>query len=95
MSRQLSENEPREGATQSYAVPALEKALDVLELLSNAQKALGLNEIAEALNRSRPELFRVMVCLHNRGYLLRDGRLYLSLMADGGIYAWEPDTGPP
>jgi heat shock protein HslJ len=25
-----------------------------------------------------------------RGYLLQDGRLYLSLMADGGIYAWEP-----
>lgn len=25
-----------------------------------------------------------------RSYLLRDGRLYLSLMADGGIYAWEP-----
>ncbi len=27
-----------------------------------------------------------------RGYLLREGKLYLSLMADGGIYAWEPDT---
>jgi heat shock protein HslJ len=25
-----------------------------------------------------------------RSYLLRDGRLYLSLMADAGIYAWEP-----
>jgi heat shock protein HslJ len=25
-----------------------------------------------------------------RSYLLRDGRLYLALMADGGIYAWEP-----
>jgi heat shock protein HslJ len=27
-----------------------------------------------------------------RGYLLKDGRLYLSLMADAGIYAWEPDS---
>jgi len=27
-----------------------------------------------------------------RGYLLKDGRLYLSLMADGGIYTWEPDS---
>lgn len=27
-----------------------------------------------------------------RSYLLKDGRLYLSLMADGGIYAWEPYT---
>jgi heat shock protein HslJ len=25
-----------------------------------------------------------------RSYLIKDGRLYLSLMADGGIYAWEP-----
>ena len=24
-----------------------------------------------------------------RGYMLRDGRLYLSLMADAGIYSWE------
>jgi len=28
-----------------------------------------------------------------RSYLLKDGRLYLSLMADGGIYAWEPMGG--
>jgi heat shock protein HslJ len=26
-----------------------------------------------------------------RGYLLKDGNLYLSLMADGGIFAWTPD----
>ena len=25
-----------------------------------------------------------------RGFLLKEGRLYLSLMADGGIFAWEP-----
>lgn len=25
-----------------------------------------------------------------RGYLLRDGQLHMSLMADGGIYSWRP-----
>ena len=30
-----------------------------------------------------------------RGYLLRDGNLYLSLMADGGIFAWAPDPAIP
>ena len=25
-----------------------------------------------------------------RSYLVKDGRLYLSLMADGGIFVWEP-----
>lgn len=27
-----------------------------------------------------------------RSFLMKDGRLYLSLMADGGIYVWEPDN---
>lgn len=27
-----------------------------------------------------------------RSYLLKDGRLHLSLMADGGIYVWAPDA---
>jgi hypothetical protein len=30
-----------------------------------------------------------------RSYLLKGGRLYLSLMADEGIYAWEPGAGQP
>lgn len=30
-----------------------------------------------------------------RGYLLKDGKLYLSLMADGGIFAWEPHAEVP
>ncbi|HXV82180.1 MAG TPA: hypothetical protein VEG60_20090, partial [Candidatus Binatia bacterium] len=25
-----------------------------------------------------------------RSFIMKDGRLYLSLMADGGIYVWEP-----
>ena len=28
-----------------------------------------------------------------RGYMLKDDRLYLSLMADGGIFIWEPAKG--
>lgn len=30
-----------------------------------------------------------------RGYLLKDGKLYLSLMADGGIFVWEPQREVP
>lgn len=30
-----------------------------------------------------------------RSYLLKDGRLYLSLMADGGIFVWRPLTDEP
>ncbi|MGK7912785.1 MAG: META domain-containing protein [Synechococcus sp.] len=28
-----------------------------------------------------------------RSYVLQDGRLHFSLMADGGIYTWEPNPG--
>ena len=27
-----------------------------------------------------------------RGYMMKENRLYLSLFADGGIYAWEPES---
>jgi len=30
-----------------------------------------------------------------RSFLLKDGRLHLSLMADGGIFVWEPLTETP
>lgn len=30
-----------------------------------------------------------------RGYRLKDGKLFMSLMADGGTYEWEPDTAKP
>ena len=29
-----------------------------------------------------------------RSYVLRDGRLHLNLMADGGTYTWEPRVSP-
>lgn len=29
---------------------------------------------------------------HVRSYLFKDGKLFLSLMADGGIYEWHPAT---
>ncbi len=31
---------------------------------------------------------------HVRSYLLKDGKLFLSLMADGGIYEWAPSPDP-
>ncbi len=31
---------------------------------------------------------------HVRSYLFKDGKLFLSLMADGGIYEWQPAPSP-
>ncbi|HEY4987029.1 MAG TPA: IclR family transcriptional regulator [Bradyrhizobium sp.] len=60
-----------------YPVPALDKGLDVLELLARESEGLLLNEIAGALGRTSSELFRMVNGLARRGYIeQRDGERY-------------------
>ena len=58
-------------APQRYSAPALEKGLDVLEMLAAEQHGLSLQEIARRLERSPGELFRMLDVLVQRGYLAR------------------------
>jgi DNA-binding IclR family transcriptional regulator len=60
-----------------YAVPALDKALDILELLADQAGGLSQSEIAEATGRSTNQIFRVLALLERRGYLVRDTGLYV------------------
>jgi len=55
-----------------YSVPALEKALDVLEYLSEQAVPLTQAQIARALDRQAGEIFRMLACLESRGYLRRE-----------------------
>jgi DNA-binding IclR family transcriptional regulator len=59
-------------AAPDYAVPALEKALDILELLADEAGGLSQTAIAEATGRSVGQIFRVLASLERRGYLVRD-----------------------
>jgi len=68
MSKTLERNDAR----VSYRAPALEKGLEVLELLSGISRPLSLTDIADRLGRTKQELFRVMACLNEQGYLIRD-----------------------
>jgi DNA-binding IclR family transcriptional regulator len=52
-----------------YRAPALEKGLDILELLSREESGLGLAEIARRLDRTVGEIFRMIVVLEARGYI--------------------------
>jgi DNA-binding IclR family transcriptional regulator len=52
-----------------YRAPALEKGLDILELLSDRPEGLAQSEIARALERSVGEIFRMLACLVDRGYI--------------------------
>ena len=54
---------------KKYSAPALEKGLDVLELLSTETDGLTISEITQRLNKSVGELFRMLVVLEERGYI--------------------------
>jgi DNA-binding IclR family transcriptional regulator len=54
-----------------YSAPALEKGLDVLEILAAQPHSLSLQEIANRLQRTPNELFRMLDVLVRRGYLSR------------------------
>ena len=74
--------EPRDGdpgRKLAYAAPALEKGLDILELLAGASQPLSTRAIAETLGRSKAEIFRMVHVLCERGYLVRDADDRLSL----------------
>lgn len=59
----------RAEAKRYYRTPALEKGLDILEILASTSAGLTVNEIARRLNRTVSEIFRMLHCLEQRGYL--------------------------
>lgn len=68
---------PRKASSSTAAplrstVPALEKALDVLEVLADAADGLTMSEIAGGLGRSIGEIYRVVIYLCQRGYANQD-----------------------
>jgi DNA-binding IclR family transcriptional regulator len=67
-----------------YAAPALEKGLDILELLADEAGGLSQSEIAERTGRSVGQIFRVLATLERRGYVSRDRQ--------SGIYAFSMKT---
>src|SRR6202012_1729780 len=67
--------------TTRYSAPALEKGLDIIELLAGHPEGLSLVELARALGRTTAEIFRMVVVLQTRGYLVALGERYaLSLL---------------
>ena len=56
-------------ATSKYRAPALEKGLDVLELLATAKSPMTLSQISARLDRSVSELFRMVQVLEIRCYV--------------------------
>ena len=67
---------------RSYPTPALEKGLDILELFAREPAGLTKSEVARRLNRTVSEIFRMLLCLEERGYIAHaegDERFTLTL----------------
>lgn len=59
-----------------YRAPALDKGLDILELLAGSAEGLSQAEIAKALDRTPNEIYRMLDRLVRRDYVRRDGDRY-------------------
>lgn len=56
-------------SSEKYSAPALSKGLEILELLASQTNGLKKNEIAQSLDRSVNELYRMLAVLVARGYV--------------------------
>lgn len=65
-------NSTSEKHTTRYAVPAAEKAFDILDILTRQPAGLTLAEIGNSLNRSMGEIYRIAVFLAARGLIAQE-----------------------
>lgn len=75
-----------------YRAPALDKGLDILELLARADEGLSQAEIAKALNRTTNEIYRMLDRLVRRHYVGRTAgdRYELTLKLYGLVHQRPP-----
>jgi DNA-binding IclR family transcriptional regulator len=61
------------GDERRYRAPALEKGLDILELLASESQPMAVSAIVQRLGRSTGELFRMIQVLEYRGFIEQVG----------------------
>jgi DNA-binding IclR family transcriptional regulator len=71
--KEKEENLDKNGA---YSAPALDKGLDILELLCQSENGLTQQEIAARLGRNLGEIYRMLTSLVRRNYVANYGNVY-------------------
>ena len=69
MGKRGNDAEKLDGPRLQYTAPALEKGLDILELLASSPTPLTASVISGRLNKSANEMFRMIHILENRRYV--------------------------
>jgi DNA-binding IclR family transcriptional regulator len=62
----------RTNTRREYSAPALEKGMDIIELLAEAETGLTVSDIAQRLKRRMSELFRIIIVMERRHWLQKD-----------------------
>ncbi len=65
-----------------YRAPALERGLEVLELLAHSRTPLSLSEIGRCIKRRASEIFRIMHLLDARGFVRRSTQTGAYVISD-------------
>lgn len=55
-----------------YRIAVVERTIDLLEVLSEAGTPLGVSELARSIGATKSAVFRLLVNLERRGYVVRD-----------------------
>lgn len=66
----VASNTKKKRKKKIYSAPALEKGLDILELFAAGGEAMATTTIAAKLGRSVGEIFRMLMVLEQRGYIV-------------------------
>lgn len=67
---EMSSSDPASGGR--YRVPALEKGIDILELLARQPSGMSLTAMSREMGRSLGEIYRIALALEARGYICRE-----------------------
>ncbi len=62
----------RQAAGRRYTAPALQKGIEIIELLAQVPGGLTISDIALRLERSMNEVFRIVVVMEAHGWLRKD-----------------------
>src|SRR5688572_20318666 len=62
----------RTSSPLGYSAPALEKGIDIIELLADTESGLTVSEISQRLKRRMSELVRIIIVMERRRWLQKD-----------------------
>jgi DNA-binding IclR family transcriptional regulator len=71
---------PTGPAGKKNRVPAVERAIDILEFLIGRNEAVSIKELAESLKIPKVSVFRIMKSLESKGYVHNQGKTGLYVL---------------